>query len=125
MKYFKRKKIKLSLIDDYVKIILINNLYKNSIECLVLNDEILNLIINIKNLSTHLKCEYDKIFEKLKLNDVSLLILKKELNLNNSLFNSLNTTDSKFIHSTLTKIDETLKNILMDFKEKSIILDCS
>lgn len=124
MQYFKRKKVKLSLIDDYIKIIIVNNFYKNPINQNILDNDTINLINKIKLISENLKIKYDEIFEKLKLNDLSLLILKKELHSNNSIYNSFLKSNFNNIQPTLIKIESTLKNILSDFQAKAMFLKC-
>ena len=69
MLFFRRNKIKLLLIEDYIKLKSINYIFNTSNNCENFNIRINNLID-----------VYEDLFVKLKMNDLSLLLLKKDLN---------------------------------------------
>lgn len=106
-----KNKVKLSLIDDYIKIVLINNFFQNDI---LLNDLSLERkVAEIRQLNNHIKLIYEQLFEMLKLNDTSLMILKNDLNQNNKMFNL--ETNSNFNHTP--KIVEKAYNDLIDISQ--------
>ena len=82
-----KKKIKLSLIDDYIKIMLIKQFYKNYSQ--LLNTPCLE---STEQQALTLENTYNLIFKLLKMDDLSLDILKKQLqnNSKNILTNSEN-----------------------------------
>lgn len=101
MLYFRKKQIKMSLINDYVFLMCVKNFCNNSFDCFTYENQ------QIKTLSeqNHLLFQtYNKIFEKLKMNDISLLILKKETKHDNSIF--LNEQQNNFIST-----NETIKQL--------------
>ena len=114
-----KNKIKLSLIDDYIKIVLIKNFLNNSFSAFELNKEQTDQINHSKTLVCLLDKTYNSIFDKLKLNDLSFEILKKELSQNNILF--LRTTASK-LNQILNSNNLTLNIILKNLKIKLINL---
>ena len=113
MLYFRRKQIKMSLIKDYVFLMCVKNFCNNSF------DDFAYVLQPIKTLSeqNHLLFQtYNKIFEKLKMNDLSLLILRKETKDDNSLFlnekqNNFETTNEtvKFLQTKQNNLN-TLSN---------------
>ena len=106
-----KNKVKLSLIDDYIKIVLINNFFQNDI---LLNDLSLeSKVAEIRQLNNHIKLIYEQLFETLKLNDTSLMILKNDLKQNNQMFNL--ETNSNFNHTP--KIVEKAYNDLIDISQ--------
>ncbi|MBR4999008.1 MAG: hypothetical protein IKY10_03925 [Clostridia bacterium] len=111
----KNKKIKLSLIDDYIKIILIKNFLNNSFSAFELDQECVKELNYSKQLLATLENTYNQLFVKLKLKDLSFDILTKELEQNNSLF--LNTT-SLNLNKTITNNSLTLNTILNNLKFK-------
>jgi hypothetical protein len=119
MSNFKRNKIKLSLIDDYIQIYLINN-FCLSVENIHLTDEQFFLLKENKTICSKLNENYLCIFEKLKLQDLSLSVLLKDLKNNNTMlkkeqdnnFSTLNYTLSetkKVLDSISTSLDTKLK----------------
>ena len=81
-----KKKVKLSLIDDYIRIVLIENFNNNSFDCFDLDSSLTDTINKTKLINCELKTIYEHLFDTLNLNDISLLVLKKELKLNNNLY---------------------------------------
>ncbi|MBR1926036.1 MAG: hypothetical protein IJ837_04230 [Clostridia bacterium] len=69
-----KKKLKLDLLDEYMFILNIQNIFKNYGD--IEDREIANCI----NLCENLKKKYEQIFLKLGVIDLSFMILKKELN---------------------------------------------
>ena len=114
---FKRKKIKLSLIEDYIKIILIKKFTENNFNEFLMDENSLTTLKTIKILSFNLEQIYINVFNELKMNDLSLLILKKELNNNNSLF-----FQNKNIVSVLNNNYSIIKNIYFNAYEKFKLL---
>ena len=106
-----KKKVKLSLIDDYIRIVLIENFYNNSFEMFELDEDLTNTINKTKSVNCELKEIYEKLFEVLKLNDISLLVLKKELQINNNLY-------KKTLNKGILNLIEVLNR---NFLELSII----
>lgn len=106
-----KNKVKLSLIDDYIKIVLINNFFQNDI---LLNDLSLEgKVTEIKQLNNRIKLIYEQLFDILKLNDTSLMILKNDLKQNNQMFTL--ETNSGFNHTP--KIVEKAYNDLIDISQ--------
>ena len=81
-----KNKIKLTLIDDYIKICLIKNFLYNNFNEQDLSNLYLDEIEKLKKLNTALEHLYCEIFEKLQLNNLSLDILKKDIKHNNFQF---------------------------------------
>ena len=84
MIFLKKRKIKLTLIEDYIKILSIKNF--NQIVFDYFSPTISSTLKTTQTLNMSLEKIYNEVFEKLKMNDLSLLILKKELQLSNSMF---------------------------------------
>lgn len=103
MLYFRKKRIKLSLIEDYIKLQLANKLFDNSTK----KSQTINNLIDF----------YEDLFVKLKMNDLSILILKKELNTTN--FSSLNINQKLEIFNSYNSF---LNNIVLNLKNKLKIL---
>lgn len=112
---FYRKKIKLSLIEDYIEIKKIENFFLNSFVNIQFDKNIFN---NCKNLNLQLLKLYNSLFESLKMNDLSLLILKKELKNNNYLFNNLKLKKFKEIDQTILKLTIGLNRIFQNLLTK-------
>ena len=116
MLFFKRNKIKLSLIEDYVQLVIISNFFKNDFS--FLNDKNKIIIIKYKQMSSTLLTIYNQTFVKLKMNDLSLLILKKDLKNNNSLYLREESSQFSMFDKTLDEIFVKLTLILNGIKEK-------
>ena len=108
-----RRKIKLSLIDDYIKIVQIKNFSNNSFDEFTLNEKSERNLTEIHNLSTLLEKTLESLFETLKLNDLSFCILKKELDQNNSLFFK---TNSQNVEHNITISLLTINTIISNLK---------
>lgn len=108
MRLTKRKELKLSLIDDYVKIVIAKRFFSNMFNSNIADHQIFQ---STRTLTKNLEKIYDLILKKLKLNNLSLLILKKELKTNNSLY--LIEKNNNFINTleTTNKIFDVLKSI--------------
>ena len=117
MRLFIKNKIKILLIDDFVKISLISNFYYSlnifkteTIKNFNLNDK---LVLDLKN-------KYIKIIKKLNLNDQSFDLLLTELNLNNKLFEREYNENFKNLNRTLNETKKVLTEIAnsLDYKLK-------
>ena len=73
-----KSKLKLSLLDDYIKVIQINKICIN-LKLLSLTSDCRCIISKIIDISKGLLQAYDKLFFKFNLMDISLTILKREL----------------------------------------------
>lgn len=108
MLYFRRKEVKMSLIKDYVFLMCVKNFCNN----LFASYEINNQTIKSLNKQNNLLFEtYTKIFEKLKMNDLSLLILRKETKDNNCLYLKEKHNNFQTTHETI-KLLQTKQNRL-------------
>ncbi len=114
----KNKKIKLSLIDDYVHIFLIKNFLNNSFYEMENQLNCIDLIKSTQQLDCFLEKEYLKIIHQLKLDDTSFSVLQNELMTNNSLFLKLKKDNFLSLESTLKLINIKLNSILNDYKIK-------
>ncbi len=72
-----KQKIKLSLIEDYIKIASISSFCANYSQCCAIEDK--TNLIWVTTLAKELQASYDKLLFKYNFMDVSLLALKKEL----------------------------------------------
>lgn len=122
MKFTKRKELELSLIDDYIKIIIARNFFDNMFNSNISEHKNFQ---NTKLLTQNLEKIYDLILKKLNLDNLSLLILKKELKTNNSLYlieknnnfiNTIETTNKIF--DVLQSIECSVANKIKHFKFK-------
>jgi len=104
-----KNKIKLSLVDDYVKLVIFENFF-NSYNRL---DEI--DISNQQHKNSQLKKVYDAMFEKLHMNDCSLLLLKQQLKDNNNLSSMCNEENE---HDLLEKVFDSINKIERELKCK-------
>lgn len=111
-----KNKVKLSLIDDYIKIILIKNFLNSTFN--ENNTGCVALLQNTQELDSQLEKIYEALFAKLKMNDLSFDILKKELKENNSLF--LKTKQNNFLNleNTLNNSNLQLNVIFNSLKSK-------
>ena len=121
MLYFKKSKIKLSLIEDYIEIMKIENFFSNSFVDIEFDKSIFK---KCYNLNCKLSKAYNKLFESLKMYDLSLLILRKELKHNNVIYNNLQLNNFKDINQTLllllSSLNQTFKNLLPKLKQLKI-----
>lgn len=114
-----KSKIKLSLIDDYIKIISIKNLFKNTYFQTLTTQSCVDLLTLTQKLDQYLEIIYNALFEKLKLKNISLDILNNELKENNSIFLSLKQNKFSNLENILNSIYSDLKNISNTLKEKT------
>ena len=121
---FKKKRVKLSLIEDYLQIMLIHNFCSNSFEELKNHNDFSDKLTQIKQFETELKLVYENLFNILKMNDLSLLILKKELKENNIMFQLEKKQNFRCIIQTMRKIEFKLgqisNNLSIKLKELKI-----
>ena len=113
-----KNKIKLSLIDDYIKIVLIKNFYSNSFEEVDITDDNKTLMDTSKKLNQVLFSTYELLFEKLKLNDASLDVLKQDLEKNNLMFLQKQSQNFADLKEIFTKQIDLLNNINLNLKSK-------
>lgn len=104
-----KNKLKLSLIDDYVKLVIFENFFNTY------NNLSFKEAISKRRQNTRLKKLYDILFEKLSMNDCSLLLLRQQLNKNNQLEMLCNQQTEK---DTLKKIFNSINNIEKMLPEK-------
>ena len=109
-----KNKLKLTLIDDYVKLIIFNNFFNNDFK----NITICQQIKSMKELNCELKNTYEKLFNQLKMKDYSFLLLKQQLKLNNLLFESQVQNNFKEIDKVINKIYSAQNQILEALKFK-------
>lgn len=108
--------LKLSLIDDYIQIVLIENFFKNEISTIFSS-----LSTNIHKIQKHcslLKSFYEKLINLLKLNNVSFLVLQKQLSLNNTLYEKEKLNNFLNTPKIINQFEETLINISKNIKQK-------
>ena len=121
---FKKKRVKLSLIEDYLQIMLIHNFCSNSFENLENYINFKNILIKIKQFETELKLIYENLFSILKMNDLSLLILKKDIKENNVMFQLEKEQNFNCIiqtmHKTEIKLNQISNNLSIKLKELKI-----
>jgi len=112
-----KSKLKLSLIEDYAKIL--------QIEIVCLKDEKLT---SIKEINDKLKIRYESLLFKYGLIDVSLLVLKKEIqssSYNNFKIRDIELMHKEIINSFTSKIKLCkLTDVEIDFLIKPLISNC-
>lgn len=110
---FKKRQIKLNLIQDYIKIVVFKNFFDNDFT--KLDEKFVTEDFNFtKNKVNDTFLVYDKILKKLKLNDLSLLILKKDLKQNNIMYEQLKNKNFSNLQGTLNIIQTNINKILID-----------
>ncbi len=115
----RKNKIKLSLIDDYCKIVTIENFFKNWFPLKFFDD---NLSKQIQLTNQNLKNFYEKLFCELMLNDCSLILLCSQLKSNNQLFQISKKNNFENLHSFIKVTNEAQQQILSNLKEKLLKL---
>ena len=119
MLYFRRKQIKMSLIKDYVFLMCVKNFCNNSFDALSCN----NQPIKTLNQQNHFLFQtYNKIFEKLKMNDLSLLILRKETKDDNTLFLNEKQNNFQTTNETIRLLQSKQNNLTQELAKKLKIL---
>lgn len=119
-----RSGLKLSLVDDYIQIMLITNFCNNDFS--IINEQYLfNKIQTIKNGCNSLKTIYNKMFTLLKLNNASFAILNQQLTLNNSQFEKEKKENFINLVFTFKHMENILYsiNINLNYKLKKLKLD--
>lgn len=110
-----RQKLKLSLVEDYIKVVglssFCSNCLKNS------GQEYINSLSGIKILVDEIQKAYDKLLFKYNIMDVSLLVLKKELKENSSLQNA-KSFDSVNSIENIEKCKKSVKDIYVSLQQK-------
>lgn len=117
MLFFKKNKIKLSIIEDYIQLLVIDNFFKNDFSTL---EEGLNkdLFLKTKNLHKELLFNFNQTLEILKMNDLSLLILKKDLKDANHIYLKEKNSNFSTLNSTLKDINTKLKLLSLNLEKK-------
>ena len=113
-----KKKIKLSLIDDYIKIVLIKNFLKNSFNSFELYEQLKQIINQTKYLDFQLADFYEKLIIELKLNTLSFDILKQNLEKNNNLYKVQIEQKFENLAKIICKTNLDLINIFRGLKTK-------
>ena len=119
---FKKNKIKMSLIEDYIQILFSKTFFDNEFLSISLSSNEHQLFIKTKKNVYFLNNAYESIFKKLKMNDISLLILKKEIKNNNNLFLQEKQNNFKTLSITINRINQELQRISNSLKDKSTLL---
>jgi len=121
MLYFRKNRIKLSLIKDYAFLLVVKNFCNNFENTTINFDQ--NLFQSLKEQNQNLYNTYNFLFEKLKMNDLSLLILRKEIKDDNSIFLTEEHRNFKTTNNTLKALSlkheflqKELKNKINDLK---------
>lgn len=115
-----KKKTKLSLIDDYIKIVLINNFCSVDFKNFNLDDTLIASINNIKNDNIIWKHLYERLFDVMRLKDVSFLVLERDL----LLYENRNITSAHDIIRVYNMIENELECIKNNFTKKIKLLKC-
>ena len=108
-----KNKIKLSLVDDYVKLVIFENFF-NSYNSFAGIE-----VVQKRNQNSQLRKVYDIMFEKLRMNDCSLLLLKQQLKANNNLSYICNKQTEQDI---INKIFDSINQIEANLKDKIRLL---
>lgn len=114
---FRENKVKLALIEDYVTILSIHAFYDNNFDC-ISNVECSSLFTQTKKLNNYIKTFYESLLKKLKFDELSLLILKKDIKSNNYLFKLEQKNNFKTINSTLHKFELKINTIATNLNDK-------
>ena len=118
MKLFKKRQIKLSLIDDYVQILLIHNFLQNKFEKCEFDNDLIILLEELKQININLKSNYEKLIQFVKLDDISFLLLKRELKDNNHIFLLEKRNNFSFILKTIIIMKNKMLEISGNLNEK-------
>lgn len=113
----KKSKIKLSLIEDYIKIMLANNFFNNDFDHTLSENQMI-LFNETKKLDAELKILFEYILNQLKLNDNSLQVLNQQLQKNNNLFNLEKQNCFSNLTNTLFMLNDELKKLKHNLKNK-------
>lgn len=111
MLIFKKNKIKLSLIEDYISIFFIKNFFENDFSSIPLSDQDKDIFLETKKQTNSLFIIYESVFKRIKMYDLSLLILKKELKDNNILYAQTQNKNFHNISQTINQFKQKLIQI--------------
>ncbi len=111
----RKNKIKLSLIDDYCKIVTIGNFLNNSFP---FSQNVEDLTKQIKKTNNSLQDFYENLFVQLHLNDISFLLLRNQLKCNNQLFEIAQKSNFENLNNFLITSHETQQEIIFNLREK-------
>lgn len=111
MLIFKKNKIKLSLIEDYISILFIKNFFENDFSSIPLSDQDKDIFLETKKQTDSLFIIYESVFKRIKMYDLSLLILKKELKDNNILYAQTQNKNFHNISQTINQFKQKLIQI--------------
>lgn len=122
MLIFKKNKIKLSLIEDYISIFFIKNFFENDFSSIPLSDQDKDIFLETKKQTNSLFIIYESVFKRIKMYDLSLLILKKELKDNNILYAQTQNKNFHNISQTINQFKQKLIQITNSLIEKQKLL---
>ena len=122
MLIFKKNKIKLSLIEDYISILFIKNFFENDFSSIPLSDQDKDIFLETKKQTNSLFIIYESVFKRIKMYDLSLLILKKELKDNNILYAQTQNKNFHNISQTINQFKQKLIQITNSLIEKQKLL---
>ena len=114
----KKRQIKLSIIDDYTKIILLKNFLNNSFDGVELDSTSSFLFINLKEKTETLEKIYNQLISHLNLKNTSFCVLEQELNMNNQQFELLKLRNFDKLQSNLLLALQKINNIFSSLPEK-------
>ena len=113
---YKKNKIKMSLIEDYIQLCLVQNFCNNDFS--FVNNQTNFLFMQLQQTLKIVLSIYNQTFIKLRMNDLSLLILKKELKNRNYLYYREEQNEFKNLDNTLNILSAKVENIIKCLKEK-------
>ena len=122
MLIFKKNKLKMSLVEDYIVIILAKNFFNNEFDFSSLSNQDKEMLKQNRKIVENLNNVYQNMFKQLKMDDLSLLILNKEIKESNSWY--IHEKQNKFTSLPLTirKITEKINTIEVSLHEKQKVL---
>ena len=114
----KKSKLKLSLIDDYTKIIILKNFFKNPFDDVEMDSTSSFLFQNLKNETADLEQTYNNLLQILNLKDSSFDVLCEQLSVNNTQFELLKANNFSTLQSTLIVAKQSLGYIRATLNER-------
>ncbi len=119
-----KEKLKLSLLDDYIQVIQVNKICVN-LKFLSLNQDCQSIVSKILNISNGLLQAYDKLLFKFNLMNISLIVLKRELQfsyIDRLMFNehTLKKEDYNILLNKIKNINTRLKQKINDLSLNEI-----
>lgn len=118
----KKNRIKLSLIDDYIKIITMKNFLNNSFDDVEISSTSSLLLEKLQKANNKLENVLEKLLTCLNLKDSSFAILKTELEQNNKLFEFLQIKHFKNLEQILSSSYFELHKIDCSLNDKASAL---